>query len=388
MKKNHWTLTVVAGAIGAASLTAAPAHAHISTKGALQSRGGDQKQSPCDGAKGDGMVYTFAPGATITLAVNEDVPHPSYFRIAFDNDGEDFVEPASIDPIDKTRACPYNADDQCGKSDYCTTAGAAKGAVVLWDNLDPHLQTAAKGGSWNIKLPDVECANCTLQVLQVMEDVVHGAYCPQGSCAASGASLEDIYHRCIDIKLVKGATNGPGASTAPAMNMGMECPAAGAGTAGSGGAAAAGAGGSAPAAGSGGTATAGSAGAATGAAGASAAAGAAAGSAGSTSTAGTPSAGAPATSIAGKPAVGAAGSGAVTSTAGTGTIMSPATGAGALATDAPTPAPASDSGCSVVAAPRSGVPSGLFTGTTLIALALYSARRRAKSRAGKRERAR
>lgn len=383
MKKNHWALSVVVGAIGATSLTAAPAHAHISMKGALQSRGGDQKQSPCDGAKGDGMVYTFAPGATITLAVNEDIPHPSYFRVSFDNDGDDFVEPASIDPIDKTRACPYNADDQCGKSDYCTTAGAAKGAVVLWDNLDPHLQTAAKGGSWNIKLPDVECANCTLQVLQVMEDVVHGAYCPQGSCAASGASLEDIYHRCIDIKLVKGATNGPGASTGAVMNMGMECtPSAPAGAAGSGGAAAvAGSGGAA--AGSGGAAAGSS---AAGAGGASAA-GTTGGAAGTAPIAGS-AAGAPATSRAGAPAVSTGAGGAGAGAAGAGTVTSPVTGAGALAPAPTTPAPASDGGCSVVASRRSGLPSGMFTGTTLIALALFGARRRAGSRAGKRERAR
>lgn len=279
-----------------------PAHAHISMKGALQSRGGDQKMSPCDGKRGDGMVYTFAPGATITLAVNEDIPHPSYFRIAFDDDGEDFVEPASIDPIDKMRACPFDKDDQCGKSDYCTQAGVAKGARVLWDNLDPHLSGDAKGGTWNIKLPDVECENCTIQVLQVMEDTVHGAYCPQGTCAASANSLEDIYHRCIDIKLVKDAPSGPGVTMDAVKNMGVDCataagePATGAagasgaaGKEGSAGAGSGGAGGSASAA-------AGSGGSAAAAAGAGGSKEAAAGS-GATASSGTSSGGA-----AGKPA--------------------------------------------------------------------------------------
>jgi hypothetical protein len=217
LKRSIYCLFTIASLSGTA-------HAHISMKGALQSRGGDQKQSPCDGSRGDGPEYTFAPGATITLSVNEDIPHPSYFRIAFDNDGEDFVEPASIEPIDKSRACPFDKDDQCGKSDFCTSAGAAKGAIVLWDNLDPHLSSAAKGGTWQVKLPDVECSKCTIQVLQIMEDTVHGAYCPQGTCAASANSLEDIYHRCIDIKLVKGAPSGPGVATAPVSNQGVECP--------------------------------------------------------------------------------------------------------------------------------------------------------------------
>lgn len=222
MKLND-RLVVATLSVLAAPLVPASAHAHISMKGALQSRGGDQKMSPCDGQRGDGPTYTFAPGATITLEVNEDIPHPSYFRIAFDDEGEDFVEPASIDPIDPNRACPFDQDDQCGESDYCTMAGSAKGAIVLWDNLDPHLANAAKGGSWNIKLPDVECDSCTLQILQVMEDTVHGAYCPQGTCAASADSLEDIYHRCVDIKLVKGAPAGPGETTAPIDNNGVDC---------------------------------------------------------------------------------------------------------------------------------------------------------------------
>lgn len=37
-------------------------------------------------------------------------------------------------------------------------------------------------------------------------------------------SREDIYHRCIDIKLVKGAPkDAPGTATDPVMNDGIEC---------------------------------------------------------------------------------------------------------------------------------------------------------------------
>lgn len=220
---------------------ALPAQAHIIMVGDIVSRGGDQKLSPCDGAKGSGPVYTFQPGATINLQLMEPIPHPSYFRISFDNDGDDgFVEPASIKPIEETRACPFDADDQCGKSDYCN------GSTVLWDNLNPHIAADAKAMSWNIKLPDVECDNCTIQIIQVMEDTVHGAYCPQGSCPNAKNSLEDIYHRCIDVKLVRGATQSAGTTTAAVDNQGIDCvanpeagksdgPAAGSGGAGAGG---------------------------------------------------------------------------------------------------------------------------------------------------------
>jgi MYXO-CTERM domain-containing protein len=50
-----------------------------------------------------------------------------------------------------------------------------------------------------------------------MEDTIHGAYCPADikECAADPGYVEDNYHRCFDIILKKGATNGPGASRDP-----------------------------------------------------------------------------------------------------------------------------------------------------------------------------
>ena len=369
MKRIAWTQAIVGLTLLGTSIVTTPVSAHISTKGALQSRGGDQKSSPCDGKRGDSEVYTFAPGATITIAVNEDIPHPSYFRIAFDDDGEDFVEPASIDPIDKQRACPFNKDDQCGKSDYCSTAGAAKGAIVLWDNLDPHLSAAAAGGNWNVKLPDVECENCTIQVLQVMEDTVHGAYCPQGTCANSGGSLEDIYHRCIDIKLVKGAMNGPGVTMAAVANKGMECAASP--VAGAAGAAAPAAGTGGKAAGTAGVSAAGASASAAGSgAGGSPATGAAGAATSSTGAAGKPASTTPAS--AGTVATGsvpAAGSPASTATATTtGAGGSPSTGSATSAstsspagTAASQPAPAESSGgCSVSGANGSSNALGLL----------------------------
>lgn len=360
------------------ALSAGSAHAHISMTGPLTSRGGDQKSSPCDGAKGDGTVYTFEPGTTITLSVSEDIPHPSYFRIAFDDDGDDgFVEPASIKPIDPNRRCPFDADDQCGESDFCNVASTT-GATVLWDNLNPHLSNAAKAVSWNVKLPDIECENCTIQVLQIMEDTVHGAYCPQGSCANAASSLEDIYHRCIDITLKRGATNSPGATTDAVSNMGMECNAGAAGEAGAGaaGAAAAGSSGSAGAAsastaaegGSGGsgagpTAAAGSAAPTSGSAGAKAASGGAA--APTTTTAGSAGAKAPATGSTTSPQ-GTAGKTASTSSAGS---------AAPTSSDVPTTEPAEASGGCQAAGGGAG---GLFGPAVLglISLGLRRYRRR------------
>ncbi len=201
------------------------AHAHINMEGALKGREGDQKTGPCEG-KPRGPVYKFEPGATIELHVNETIAHDGYFRIAFDNDGQDgFVDPQSIDPINPNRngvgqpEC-LGGTDRCGESDFCNVLSNSGGPTVLWDNLDPHIPSnplAGRKWSWTVTLPNIECSNCTIQVMQVMEDplgVLHGPF----------DGKDDLYYRCIDIVLEKGVGMTPGtvAGTA-ADNNGIDC---------------------------------------------------------------------------------------------------------------------------------------------------------------------
>jgi MYXO-CTERM domain-containing protein len=102
-----------------------------------------------------------------------------------------------------------DSTDKCGTSDFCNNS------AVLWDNIDPHLGGESAGTyTWTIQLPNVECENCVLQVIQVMEDIAFGFHGP-----FDGA--EDMYHRCIDIKLQKGAgTSGPGNAPGAAIKVG------------------------------------------------------------------------------------------------------------------------------------------------------------------------
>lgn len=184
---------------------AAPASAHISLEqgGTHLSRYGDGilKAGPCGktgGARGPN-VYTYEPGQTIAVSIVEFIPHPGYFRIAFDDDGDDgFKEPASILPVDPKRKCPTGPGDHCGASDFYNAPSVLPGM----DNLNPHL--AAFGSpkyTWQVTLPNVECSKCTLQVIQVMEDDgSHGPYDP-----APGVGVSDIYHQCIDLVLKRGA---------------------------------------------------------------------------------------------------------------------------------------------------------------------------------------
>jgi uncharacterized membrane protein YgcG len=198
--------------VSAALVTAMPAAAHISLEqgGTHLSRYGDAslKEGPCGVAGGTRgtNVYTYEPGTTITISLVETIAHPSYYRIAFDDDGDDgFKEPASIKPIDPKRKCPDGPGDHCGASDFYNAPSVLPGM----DNLDPHLSSAALPlYTWTVKLPNVECTNCTLQIIQVMQDdLFHGPYDP-----TPGVGVEDIYHQCIDLVLKRGAVpSGPDA---------------------------------------------------------------------------------------------------------------------------------------------------------------------------------
>ena len=179
----------------------ASAHISLEKAGTHKSRYGDSfiKEGVCGKkieARGTN-IYTYEPGETITIKVMETVPHPGYFRIAFDDDGiDDFKDPVSIKPVVPTRKCPFDQFDRCTKSDFYNTKAVLPGM----DNLFPHtggLAALNKVYDFKVQLPDVECTNCTIQIIQVMEDTVHGAYNTQGE----DNSLEDVYHTCIDVVL-------------------------------------------------------------------------------------------------------------------------------------------------------------------------------------------
>ena len=207
-RRNVLGVVLVASFVMAAFLLTRPASAHISLEqaGTHKSRYGDGelKSGPCGKAGGTRgtNLYTYAPGQKITVSLIEYIAHPGYFRFAFDNDGDDaFIEPASILPIDPARKCPTGPGDHCGASDFYNSPAVLPGM----DNLNPHITAAPfMKYTWEVALPDVECTNCTLQVIQVMEDdLAHGPYDP-----APGVGVADIYHQCIDIVLKRPASDG------------------------------------------------------------------------------------------------------------------------------------------------------------------------------------
>jgi len=225
-------LLVMGGApVASAHISLEGGGTHVSRFGDGQN---DLKDAPCGRAgvvnQRGTNIYTYTPGQTITVTFLETIPHPGYFRFAFDNDGDDdFVDPVSILPIDPNRGCPYTpaeaGNDKCTASDFYNNDTVLPGM----DNLDPHLtSTFRKAWTYQVTLPNVECERCTLQVIQVMEDPLgHGPF----------DGVADIYHQCIDIVLTNGGgTGGTGAAgTGGSAGVGGDGGASGVGVGGTGG---------------------------------------------------------------------------------------------------------------------------------------------------------
>jgi MYXO-CTERM domain-containing protein len=145
-------------------LPAATASAHI-TMTSPAPRTVAQKSGPC-GAAGStrgATVTKFAPGATIMVEWDETVEHPGHYRIAFDDDGNDFKNPNNPgDAFEQTLVEPIEDKD---------------------------------GGHYvqAITLPTTPCSNCTIQLVQVMTVSV---------------PFNSFYFQCADIQIGEGGDPG------------------------------------------------------------------------------------------------------------------------------------------------------------------------------------
>lgn len=131
-------------------------------------------------------VCTFRPGQTITISFDETVEHAGHFRVAFDTDGQDFINPTTPDDTDPT-VINNNVLDR----------------VTTPDDMNYTL---------DITFPNVECANCTLQLIQVMS-------------TAATYDEGDLYYQCADIVLSNAAPETPDpACVAPPPDDGGDPP--------------------------------------------------------------------------------------------------------------------------------------------------------------------
>ena len=142
--------------------------------------GSPQKLGPCGdegGGTPSGTVTAFQAGQTITLTIDEKIPHPGHYRVALAvHDRSELPPEPTVTP----------------GSTPCGSAPIQNPPVfpVLADGLFIHTSAFSSPQSAQITLPaGVSCDHCTLQVIEFMSD--HGLNNP-GGC---------FYHHCADIAI-------------------------------------------------------------------------------------------------------------------------------------------------------------------------------------------
>ena len=147
--------------------------------------GDPQKLAPCGGTTAvaptpTGIVSAVRGGDMIHIKVQETVFHPGHYRVTLVTDRKDL--PA--DPMVMTKDGPK------GPISVSTMIQAKPAPPVLADGLWPHTEKPAPM-FWetDLKLPNINCEKCTLQVVQFMAEHGHnndGDY---------------SYHHCADLKI-------------------------------------------------------------------------------------------------------------------------------------------------------------------------------------------
>jgi len=175
--------TLAAGLVGSGT-----SHAHfvLQSPAAMHEQSGlgdPQKAPPCGdngNAVATNMVTAFKGGDVIKITINETIYHPGHYRIAL-----------AVNDISELPAEPpvTAGDSDCGS----TTIQNPPAFPVLADGVFLHDKPFDGPQSIDVTLPaDVNCDNCTLQVIQFMSN--HGLNNP-GGC---------FYHHCAAIAVESG----------------------------------------------------------------------------------------------------------------------------------------------------------------------------------------
>jgi uncharacterized protein (TIGR03382 family) len=177
------------------------AHIHLTKPLArTDSTTGDQKEQHCgvlNQVRNPARVTTYKPGEMVMIEWLETINHTGWFRIALQPNGDVFgIPPVSNGATGLGAASNFPTENRTGMVD------AANGSIVLADRItDGTLSTM-------VTMPMMECNNCTLQFIQVMNDK------PPYTIDAMS---DDIYFNCADITL---SNNAPDAGMATTPDAG------------------------------------------------------------------------------------------------------------------------------------------------------------------------
>ena len=148
--------------------------------------GDPQKAGPCGGTTADpgtptGAVTAVKGGELLHIKVKETVYHPGFFRVALAV--KDRAE-LPADPEDVTREGPRGPVSVSGKVDP-----NPKPPVLLDGLWTHHERKPGQEFETDLKVPNINCDHCTLQVIQFMEE--HGI----------NKDGRFTYHHCADLKI-------------------------------------------------------------------------------------------------------------------------------------------------------------------------------------------
>jgi MYXO-CTERM domain-containing protein len=146
---------------------------------------GDEDDATNGGGGPTGVVTPFTAGETITLEWTEVIPHTGWFRIAIAANRADFVDPPIV----------------VGPGGLSADAGIEDPPVlpVIADGVYPHQGTTSMTyPPYHLKLPNMTCPKCTIQLIQVMLNHPSNlGNLPDGAPNPDGF----LYHHCIDISI-------------------------------------------------------------------------------------------------------------------------------------------------------------------------------------------
>jgi hypothetical protein len=170
------------------------------------------KSAPCGQADpltpavATGIVTAFASGATVTITINETIPHPGHYRVVLSTTGRNGL------PADPPVTAGGTPSTPCGS----TTIQNPAVFPVLADGQLMHTSAITGSRSFTVTLPSgMTCAsNCVLQVVEFMSN--HALNNP-GGC---------FYHHCADITIQAGG-GGDAGTPPPSGDSGCGCTAGG-----------------------------------------------------------------------------------------------------------------------------------------------------------------
>lgn len=174
------------------AVAAAPAYAHFILVAPdawveVNVLGDPQKAAPCgtsDITSGTptGKITEMKGGDLLHIKIKETIYHPGHYRVALS-----VLDRSELpaDPVAETREGTRGPISVSGKIDPNPKA------PVLADGLFLHRERPQPNTFWetDIKLPNINCEKCTVQVLQFMEE--HGL----------NKEGEFSYHHCADVKI-------------------------------------------------------------------------------------------------------------------------------------------------------------------------------------------